>query len=114
LALPVLARGVLRRNCPIGEGSSTIRYVAGVFAASLTASCVFFLVSNFGSWIWFDMYERSLAGVVQCYVSALPFFRYTLVGDLIFSAVLFGGFAAAVASGVIAHRPGTYPATSVN
>jgi hypothetical protein len=39
------------------------------------------------------MYEHSWQGLVHCYARALPFFRYTLAGDLVFSASLFGGFA---------------------
>lgn len=103
LALPVLARSILRRWCPCGPGHSKTRYIAGIFTASLTASCIFFLVSNFGSWLWFDMYDLNLAGLVHCYANALPFFRYTLIGDVVFSTVLFGGFAVAIASGLI-HR----------
>lgn len=38
-------------------------------------------------------YEPTLAGLTKCYISALPFFRYTVVGDALFSVVLFGGHA---------------------
>ena len=32
---------------------------------------------------------------MACYTAALPFFRNTLVGNLAFSLILFGGFALA-------------------
>jgi len=33
--------------------------------------------------------------LVDCYVAAIPFFRNMLLGNLLFSALLFGGFALA-------------------
>jgi hypothetical protein len=48
------------------------------------------------------MYEHSLAGLLHCYAQGLPFFRYTLMGDLFFAVVLFGGYALAVNVGWIA------------
>jgi hypothetical protein len=33
------------------------------------------------------------AGLVACYVAGLPYFWNTLLGDLVFTGVLFGGFA---------------------
>ena len=35
------------------------------------------------------------AGLTECYVQALPFFRNTIASDLAFNAVLFGSFALA-------------------
>ncbi len=32
-----------------------------------------------------------MAGLIQCYIAALPFLQYTMAGDLFWSAVLFGG-----------------------
>ena len=114
LALPVFCRGVLRRQCAFGEGHSTARYFAGVFGASLAASCLFFLTSNFVTWLWSSMYEQSLAGLTRCFINALPFFRYTLAGDLVFAVALFGSYAAAVAYGLIANRSVAPPATSLS
>ncbi|MEP4535363.1 MAG: DUF6580 family putative transport protein [Cyclobacteriaceae bacterium] len=59
---------------------------------SLMASVSFYVVSNFGVWLFAGMYEKSLFGMVQCYTFALPFFRSALMGDLLFSGVLFGTF----------------------
>jgi hypothetical protein len=62
-------------------------------AASLAGSVLFFVVTNFGVWLssW-NMYPHTTAGLVECYVAALPFFRNSLVGDLAYVAVLFGLF----------------------
>jgi hypothetical protein len=66
-----------------------------VAAASLGASVLFFLVSNLGVWLLphgTTTYPRTAEGLWQCYVMALPFFRTALMGDLIFSAGLFGAW----------------------
>lgn len=63
-------------------------------ATALSASLLFFVVSNFVSWLEQAMpYGYSLAGLADCYTSALPFFRGTFAGDLVFTAGLFGAHA---------------------
>lgn len=64
-----------------------------ILAAALASSILFFLVTNFGVWVLFDSYPHTWAGLGACYVAAIPYFRNTLAGDLIYSGVLFGGFA---------------------
>ena len=60
--------------------------------ASLSASVVFFLVSNFGVWVSGIMYPKTFSGLVSCYAAGLPFFKNTLIGDLAYSGALFGIF----------------------
>ena len=63
-------------------------------AGGVLASVQFFLVTNFGEWVRPEsMYPPTLTGLVDCYVLGLPFFGFTLVGDLCFSALLFGTYA---------------------
>lgn len=67
-------------------------------AIALIASACFFLLSNFGAWLDPLMqYEKSPAGLLQCYIAGLPFWRATLVSDVLF-AVGFWGFASLFAS----------------
>lgn len=68
--------------------------VARVGTLSLVTSSVFFLISNFGVWVMEGMYAPTWAGLVQCYVAAIPFFDNQIYGDLFFSALLFGGYEA--------------------
>jgi len=56
--------------------------------ASLFGSAMFFLITNFAC--WWAMYEHSSAGLMTCYVAAIPFFQNTLLGDLVYSTALFG------------------------
>jgi len=77
----------------IGWALEKRRTVLRVGAAAVAASVLFYLVTNFGVWLVMDYYPKSLAGLAACYVAAIPFFQNTLAGDLVFSALLFGGFA---------------------
>jgi len=62
--------------------------------AALSASLIFFLLSNFASWLEQSLpYGYSLAGLADCYAAAIPFYRGTLTGDLVFTAGLFAAHA---------------------
>ena len=65
---------------------------ARIAGASLAGSIGFFIVSNFAVWVGgaLAMYPRNLAGLVECYAAAVPFFRNSLAGDLIFAGAFFG------------------------
>lgn len=64
-------------------------------ALTLGASIGFFLVTNFAVWAASGMYDHTIAGFIQCYTMALPFFRNTLLSDAVYTSVLFGMFVAA-------------------
>lgn len=66
-----------------------------VLTIGLFGTLLFFLISNFGVWISSNMYPKSLEGLIQCYIAGIPFIKGTLLGDLGFSALLFGTFALA-------------------
>jgi uncharacterized protein DUF6580 len=57
---------------------------------TLLGSVQFFLLSNFSSWIFFQMYPRTASGLLACYTAAIPFFGWTLGSDVLYTAVLFG------------------------
>jgi len=61
-----------------------------ILGASLGSSILFFIGSNLGVWWTSGMYSKSFAGLIQCYTMAIPFFRSSLVSDLVFSFALFG------------------------
>ncbi len=63
-----------------------------ILLASIAASLVFFLVSNFGVWASGTMYPHTFSGLLTCYAAGLPFFKNTLIGDLAYSGALFGIF----------------------
>ncbi len=76
---------------PVGRWVQSDRNLLRTFGGSLTASTLFFLTSNLGVWLagWYSM---TAWGLVACYTAAIPFFGYTVAGDLIFTAILFGAW----------------------
>ena len=81
IALPALA-GMLSRRW---------RGALPVVVAMLSCSLVFFVTTNFAVWAFSGIYPLTLHGLTQCYVLALPFLDKTVMGDLFWTAVLFGG-----------------------
>ena len=77
----------------IGGALATRKSAVRIAGASLAASALFFVITNFGMWLGSGYYPHTLAGLAACYIAAIPFFQNTLAGDLFFSALLFGGFA---------------------
>ena len=68
-----------------------------VFGAALLSSILFFVITNFGVWvIGPETYPRTLPGLVECYAAAIPFFKNTVAGDLVYTGVLFGMFELAI------------------
>lgn len=63
--------------------------------ASLSASTLFFVVTNFGVWLEGKLYPHTFDGFISCYYNALPFFRNTVLGDLVYTGLLFGSYALA-------------------
>jgi hypothetical protein len=64
-----------------------------ILAATFMGSVFFYLVTNFGVWTMLETYPHTSAGLLACYTAGLPFFANTLLGDLFYTAVLFGGMA---------------------
>ena len=46
---------------------------ATIAGSSLLSSVLFFLVSNFGVWAVQNMYPHTFAGLIECYMMAIPF-----------------------------------------
>lgn len=50
----------------------------------------FYLVTNFAVWAFQSDYDKTFAGLVECYWAAVPFYRWMLAGDLFYLGVLVG------------------------
>ena len=58
------------------------RIVGSIFGA-----LIFYIITNFG--VWLDgMYTLNLNGLITSYILALPFFGYTLLSTILFSALI--------------------------
>lgn len=81
IALPALAGMVSRRW----------RGALPIVATMLSCSLVFFVTTNFAVWAFSGIYPLTMQGLTACYIAALPFMEKTLLGDLAWTGVLFGG-----------------------
>ncbi|MFI4876045.1 MAG: DUF6580 family putative transport protein [Blastopirellula sp. JB062] len=102
LALPVLLGDALRRFQPNSDTwGGKLKNALALGGASLVGSVLFFGLSNFAVWastaagFGLPMYAANWSGLVECFAAALPFFRYTVTGDLVFNGAVFGVYAAA-------------------
>ena len=68
--------------------------VLPIVGCALASSLVFYLSTNFAHWCLTNDYPRTIAGLVSCYVAALPFYRWMPVGDVAWSLAIFGGLSA--------------------
>lgn len=71
------------------------RGVWRIAGAAVMSAILFFAITNFGVWAMGHLYPQTPAGLVDCYVAAVPFFQNTLLSNLFYSALLFGGLAIA-------------------
>ena len=58
--------------------------------ACVAGPTVFYLISNFGVWLAWQSYRRTLAGLMDCYAAGVPFYGYSLASTFLFAMVLFG------------------------
>ena len=56
----------------------------------LAAPTAFYVISDFGVWLGHS-YPHTWAGLVACYVAAIPFQGRITASTVLFSAILFGG-----------------------
>ncbi len=64
-----------------------------ILTGTVAGSVLFFVISNFGVWLTEALYPRTLSGLWQCYVAAIPFFRNALLGDLVYTSGFFSLYA---------------------
>ncbi|RYD55838.1 MAG: hypothetical protein EOP56_14855 [Sphingobacteriales bacterium] len=73
------------------EDSKPAAYTMNVLGFSLTSSALFFIVSNFGSFLY-GMYGMDLNGLITTYVMAIPFYQKSFASDMIGSGLFFGAY----------------------
>ena len=64
-----------------------------VLLGALGATSIFFLITNFGAWASpLSIYPQNIGGLISSYVAGVPFLQASLISNLLFSVILFGGF----------------------
>lgn len=56
--------------------------VANPVVGAVLGAVLFFLITNAAVWLWSGMYPLTSAGLLGSYISALPFFRNSLMSDV--------------------------------
>jgi len=59
-----------------------------ILFSGLASSVCFFIITNFGAWLTLEMYTKNLAGLLQSYSMAIPFFHNTLISTFVYLFVL--------------------------
>lgn len=77
--------GMLWLGTTLKQNAGAIRILVSALAGSVS----FFLISNFAVWAAWNMYPRTVAGLLTCYDAGIPFFRHGVAGDLLFTAAMF-------------------------
>ena len=88
-SLPVMAAvyGSFLLAWLFGTLASSSKSVTSFVPATLAASILFFLVTNAAVWAFTDMYVKTSAGLMQSYTMALPFFKWSLISDVLYTTV---------------------------
>jgi hypothetical protein len=94
LMLPALAGPWLKSQ--LQTSGNVVKSGLTIGASGLLCSLAFFVVTNFTVWWCGSMYPNSMSGLMLCYSQAIPFFRHTLMGDLVFTFAFLGSYAVAL------------------
>ncbi|MDD4604030.1 MAG: hypothetical protein PHF97_09520 [Bacteroidales bacterium] len=91
-AVTVLIGMVIRKKVNVGS----------VMLASFSSAVIFFLITNFASWLASPFYPQTFAGLIECYIAGLVFFNDVtnglsffmndLLGTTFYCAVFYGAF----------------------
>ena len=55
---------------------------------SLFPSLFFFIIVNFGVWLTTPLYPKTFAGLELCYIAALPFLSFQVLGDFVYTTLI--------------------------
>jgi hypothetical protein len=110
-AVWAVAAGTVAYACLAGYALIGRRFLAGtespaaIGGGAVAAGLLFFLATNFVSWLaQMVPYGYTPGGLWDCYVAAVPFYRGTFVSDLVFTGLLFGAHAALARAAFPAER----------
>lgn len=74
----------------VGSGLFQKLNLGRILGGALMASVIFFLVSNFGSWVSLPMYSKDWVGLQAAFIAGLPFLKNTVTSNILYTCLLFG------------------------
>jgi hypothetical protein len=79
--IPVLIGRLLCRGAEIGS----------IAKGAICSSLSFFVTTNFMVWATGHLYPHTPAGLAACFAAGVPFYWNQVLGDVFYTAALFGG-----------------------
>lgn len=76
----------------IGFNLRKSKKISNIFLAVISSAVLFFVVTNFAVWMMGTMYPMTISGLAESYIAAIPFFSYSVLGDLFYAGIFFGAF----------------------
>lgn len=76
----------------LGSWLRGMHSLSAVCVTGLIGETIYFVLTNSGEWYFSPTYAKDLAGLEQCFLLALPFFKYSLMSTLVFSSLIFSPF----------------------
>lgn len=83
--------GCIALSVALGLGLRNHVGALRVASFGVAGSVLFFVIVSFVEWVVGDT-DACRAGIASCYIAAIPFLKNAIIGTLVWSAMLFGGF----------------------
>ena len=77
----------------LGKKSLFATHKLKILGVTISSSLLFFVVTNLAVWWQSPMYQHTPAGLVQCFVMALPFLGNQIFADLFYTSLFLTAFA---------------------
>jgi len=76
----------------IGFMVRKFKSVPVIILSSLFASTLFFLITNIAVWAFNPFYTAGITGLAESLMAGVPFYKNMLMGDLMYTGLLFGAY----------------------
>lgn len=63
------------------------RSVLNIVLASVWSGAIFFVLSNVGTWASGELYPKTMAGLADCFIAAIPFYQNEFFGNFALNVV---------------------------
>jgi len=76
----------------LGMRLKSHRNFKNILFTTIFSSILFFVITNVGVWLMTDLYQKNVQGLLESFILAIPFFKNTIMGDLLFTSAFFAVF----------------------
>jgi hypothetical protein len=76
----------------LGVWAKKYKNIPNIITAALGSGLMFFLITNFAVWYFGSWYAHDIPGLALSYTMAIPFFKQTIISNLLYVGVLFGTY----------------------